>query len=91
MNSSKLPVAKVEAYFPITAAVWRNENSEGKAWYSATIERRYKDKEGVWQSTGGFAADDLLLLQKVAGLAHSEIYKLMAADRAAQREPGAEG
>ena len=91
MNGSKQPVAKIEAYFPITAAVWRNENTEGRARYSATIERRYKDKDGNWQSTGGFAADDLLLLQKVAGLAHSEIYKLMNADRAAQREPGVEG
>lgn len=88
---SKQPADKIETYFPITAAIWRNESREGKVWYSANIERRYKDDQGNWQSTGSFSADDLLLLQKVAGLAHTSIYKLMNADRAAQREPGAEG
>ena len=89
--SSKQPATKIETYFPIVAAVWRNENSEGKAWYSVTIERRYKDQAGAWQSTGSFGADDLLTVAKVAGLAHTEAYKFMQADRAAQREPSAEG
>ena len=84
------PVAKIEMFFPITAAVWRNENADGRVWYSATIERRYKDRDGNWQSTGSFAAEDLLLLQKVAGLAHSEIYRLQNADREAGREAGRE-
>lgn len=89
--TGRQPVAKIDTYFPIVAAVWRNQNDEGRAWYSATIERRYKDRDGAWQSTGSFAAEDLLLLQKVAGLAHSEIYKLQNADRDAAREPGRDG
>ena len=89
--SSKQPASKIETYFPITAAIWRNESREGKVFYSATLERRYKDDKGEWQGTGSYGADDLLLLQKVAGLAHTEIFRLMKVDRDAQREPGAEG
>ena len=89
--STKQPASKIETFFPIVAAIWRNENSEGKAWYSVTIERRYKDKDGAWQSTGSFGADDLLTVAKVADRAHTEVFRLLAADRQAQREPGAEG
>jgi len=89
--TTKPPVVKIDTFFPVIAAVWRNENAEGRVWYAATIERRYKDREGNWQGTGSFAAEDLLLLQKVAGLAHTEIYRLQNADRAAGREPGEEG
>lgn len=85
------PVVKIDTYFPIVAAVWRNENPEGRAWYSATVERRYKDRDEKWQSTGSFGGEDLLLVQKVAGLAHSEIYRLQNADRDAGREPGRDG
>jgi hypothetical protein len=88
---SKTPAAKIEAYFPIVAAIWRNEGKEGRAWYSVTIERRYKDDAGAWQSTGSFGADDLLVVGKVANLAHTEVFRLMGADRQAQREPGQEG
>lgn len=85
------PVRKIEEFFPIVAAVWRNTSQEGKSWYSVTIERRYKDKDGKWESTGSFGADDLLTVGKVANLAHTEVFRFLAADRAAQREPGAEG
>ena len=85
------PAQKIEAFFPIVAAIWRNTSSEGKTWYSVTIERRYKDKDGAWQSTGSFGADDLLTVGKVANLAHTEVFRFLAADRQAQREPGAEG
>ena len=85
------PVTTFELFFPVVGAVWRNENAEGRAWYSATLERRYKDQDGRWQSGGSWSADDLLILQKVAGLCHTEIYRLRAADRDAGREPGQEG
>ena len=88
---SKQPASKIETFFPVVAAIWRNENTEGKAWYSVSIERRYKDSAGAWQSTGSFGADDLLTVGKVANLAHTEAYRLMNADRQAQREPGTEG
>ena len=84
MSNSKKPVSKVTMY-PVSAAIWRNENQKGEAYYNVTFERSYKDDSGEWQSSGTFNAGDLLLLAKVADRAHSEIFKLRATDRAAQQ------
>jgi hypothetical protein len=48
-----------------------------------TFDRRYADKDGTWKRSTSFGFDELLLLAKVADLAHTEIMKLRAADRAA--------
>ena len=83
MSDSKTPASKVKI-FPISAAIWRNEGSNG-AFYSATFERSYKDAQGNWKSSDSFNGDDLLLLAKVADLAHTEIVKLKANDKQAQQ------
>ena len=84
-------MARFELFFPVVGAVWRNESAEGRPWYSATLERRYQDRDGNWQSSTSWTADDLLVLQKVAGLCHTEIYRLRAADRDASPQPGQDG
>jgi len=84
MSNNKKPAAKVTLY-PISAAIWRNENAKGEAFYSVTFERSFKNDAGNWQSSGTFNPGDLLLLAKVADCAHSEIYKLRASDRQAQQ------
>lgn len=90
-DTNKKPAARVTLY-PVTATIWRNENKDGETFYSTAFERRYKDKEGNWKGSTSFSSDELLLLAKVADLAHSEIVKLRAADRPAQsqQEPDAE-
>lgn len=80
MSDNKKPAARVTLY-PVSAAIWRNENGKGEAFYSVTFERSYKDDAGNWQSSGSFNAGELLLLAKVADRAHSEIYELRANDR----------
>ena len=82
-DSNKKPAARVTLY-PVTATIWRNEGKDGDAFYSTAFERRYRDKEGKWKGSSSFNSDELLLLAKVADLAHSEIVKLRTADRAAQ-------
>lgn len=84
MSNSKKPVSKVTMY-PVNAAIWRNQNDKGEAWYNVTFERSFKNEAGEWQSSGTFNAGDLLLLAKVADLAHSEIFKLRATDRQPQQ------
>ena len=79
MSDNKKPAAKVR-FFPISAAVWRNENEKG-IFYSVTFERSYKDDSGKWQSSSTFNPSDLLLLAKVADVAHSQVCKLQANDR----------
>ena len=78
------PAGRVYAH-PIQAAIWRNEGREKEAFYSTTFERRYRDKDGNWKSTNSFGADDLLLLAKVADLAHTEILKLRVSDRSGEQ------
>ena len=83
MSDGKKPAARVNLH-PISASIWRNEK-EGRAYYSVTIERSYKDEGGNWKYTSTFNAGDLLLLAKVADQAHTEIAKLQASDRQAQQ------
>jgi hypothetical protein len=82
MSSTFQPIAKLSLY-PITAAIWLNER-DGRSYYSVTIERSYKDDSG-WKSTSTFNAGDLLLVAKIADLAHSEIAKFKANDRPVQQ------
>ncbi len=74
-NTSKQPAAKITMY-PITAAIWRNEK-DGKAFYSVTIQRSYKNADGDWKSSDSLNEGDLLLAAKVLDLAHTEISKLL--------------
>lgn len=82
--SDKKPVAHVNL-FPVKAAIWKNANEKGEAFYNVTFERGYRDSKGEWQSSTSFGLAELLLVAKVADLAHSEIYKLRAADKQAQQ------
>ncbi len=73
------PVAQVRIG-SIKAAIWKNENGNGTR-YNATFQRLYKQGD-EWKSTESFGRDDLLLLAKVADLAHTRIYELQEEDRA---------
>ena len=87
MSDTKKPAAKVTLY-PVSAAIWRNQNPKG-VFYSVTFERSFKDDAGKWQTSTTFNANDLLLLAKVADQAHSEIFKLRANDRHTEHDEDA--
>ena len=61
----------------IEAAIWENPGEKGPS-FTVTIKRRYRDKENNWQATPSMGRDDLLLLAKVADLAHSRLLELQA-------------
>jgi hypothetical protein len=67
------PVAEVRIG-NIKAAIWKNETEAGTR-HSVTFERLYREGE-TWRSSASFGRDDLLLLGKVADLAHSKIHEL---------------
>ena len=56
----------------ITATVWSNQgkgrNGEAVAYRTVSLQRRYKDKNGIWQTANSFRVNDLpkasLVLQK---------------------------
>ena len=74
------PAEKV-TLFPVEAAIWKNVSRGGEPFYSVTFERKYRDQDLRWKSTASFGGDDLLLLAKVADLAHSRVVELRSKDR----------
>ena len=59
----------------IKAAIWKNDTANGVR-YNVTLSRIYKDREdSQWKSTDSFGRDDLLVLAKVADLAHTWIHQ----------------
>ena len=58
----------------VKAAIWPNE-TEGRTRHNVTFSRLYKDGD-EWKSTQSFSRNDLLVLAKVADLAHSRILEL---------------
>ncbi len=56
----------------VTATVWQNagkgRNGEVVSYRTVSLQRRYKDKNGVWQSASSFRVNDLpkaaLVLEK---------------------------
>ena len=59
----------------IRAAVWVNQTDSGPV-YNTTFERLYKpENEDQWKSSESFGTNDLLLLAKVADMAHTWIHQ----------------
>ena len=57
----------------VKAAIWVNETEYGVR-YGVTFQRLYKDGDD-WKTTDSFSRDELLLVAKVADLAHTWIYR----------------
>ena len=63
MTGQQLPVAKFRAG-QVSSAVWKNQiQVSGKTVtvLKATVQRRYKDKDGNWQSSGSFSRNEIPL------------------------------
>jgi hypothetical protein len=57
------PVAKFKAG-QISSALWENEisvNGRKVTVLKATVQRRYKDKDGQWKSSGSFSRNEIPL------------------------------
>lgn len=71
MESRNVPEKKFSTGV-ITATIWQNQgksrNGEIVGYRTVSLQRRYKDKNGVWQSANSFRVNDLpkaaLVLQK---------------------------
>lgn len=66
-NMDNKPIKKFGAGV-ISASIWKNKLKDESIVFGVTIERRYQDKEGDWQSTNNLRLNDLprvgLLAQK---------------------------
>ena len=70
----------------VRANIWANRLENGQVIYNTTIERLWRDEDqvdaggqviqvGQWHQSPSFGRDDLLLVAKVADLAHTWIYQ----------------
>lgn len=87
-EAKEQPVAKIKVG-SVQMAIWRNQGEHG-SFYNASVQLSYKDRDGKWMNNGSsYGLRDVLNLAKAAMLAHSEIGKLIAADKkAAGEKPG---
>ena len=81
--SSNKPVAEVRVG-AVKAAIWPNQTESGVVRYNVTFSRIYKDGEGNWKSTSSFGRDDLLVVAKVADMAHTKIFEVANGQHADQ-------
>ena len=73
----------------IKAAIWANRGEDGGRWHTVQLTRLYQDGE-EWRSTHSFGRNDLLLVAKVADLAHSKVCELEASERDREEAPSEE-
>tara|TARA_E500000318_G_scaffold14854_4_gene14818 strand:- start:26677 stop:26970 length:294 start_codon:yes stop_codon:yes gene_type:complete len=67
---------------PIQAAIWKNTGNDGRSYYSVTMEKRYRDANGDWQSTSSFHRDDMLVIGRVTDKVYDRISDAISEDRA---------
>jgi hypothetical protein len=83
---------KVVRIRDLRANIWANRIEGGGIIYNATFDRLWKEddevdgqgevtRKGEWKQSGSFGKDDLLLLGKIADLAHTWIYRRLQDDR----------
>jgi hypothetical protein len=61
----------------ISASIWKRETKEGEVYYTASIDRSYKDKDDKWQRTSNFRHDELHNVKKLAAKAEAFIDDLL--------------
>ncbi len=64
----------------IRASIWSNPGERGPL-YSVSLCRLYKTDAGEWADSASFHRDDLLVVAKVADLAHTWVHEQSARDR----------
>ena len=73
----------------ISCALWENEvttaNGRKVPMLKATIERRYKDRDGTWKSSGSFSRNEIPLVQYVLAKAFEAMVE-EGQDRVAEEE-----
>ena len=65
----------------VKATIWMNTTEDGQSRYSVVFSRIYRDGD-QWKSTHSFGRNDLLLVAKVADLAHTRVSALRQDDAA---------
>jgi hypothetical protein len=91
-QQAKEQPARVIRIRKLRANIWANRFPSGQVAHNVTFDRLYREpdqtdeqgevaKQGQWKQSQSFGRDDLLLLAKIADLAHTEVFRLQDESR----------
>lgn len=81
-TNDNLPVKQIRSINGLSASIWKRKTKEGEVYYTASIDRSYKDKDDKWQRTSNFRHDELHIVGKLAAKAEAIIDDLLQDDSA---------
>jgi hypothetical protein len=70
----------------LQVVVWRNTNTAGQTYYSATPQRSYRQGDDTWKETDSMNADDLLAMAELLREAYAWIKTQKRADAKGLRD-----
>lgn len=82
-TNDNLPIKQFRSINGISASIWKRTTKEGEVFYTTSIDRSYKDKDGKWQRTSTFRHEELNIVRKLATKAEMFIDDLPLEDEAA--------
>jgi hypothetical protein len=65
MTTSTKQPAKRFRLGSITLAIWANTDRHGRAFYTTTLSRSYRDAQGQWHSIGNLHSSDLPVVREL--------------------------
>jgi len=68
-DTASKPAVTVRAGRGISASVFERRSDKGVSYYSISVQKRYKDKDGTWQTSTNYLKDELPLLRHVVAKA----------------------
>ena len=87
---AKAPEIKIKR-FPLEVAVWANESSDGRTYYTTRLSRSWKDEStGEYKNTDALFTSDLPAAALLLEDAYREIVKRESEDRATSKRGGPE-
>ena len=73
-KATKQPTSKI-VIGNVRSTIWANESEKG-TFYSFTIERSYRTKDGEWKSTNSYSGVDLDSLKRCLELTEARLNTL---------------
>jgi hypothetical protein len=70
----------------LQVVIWRNTNTEGKTYYSATPQRSYRQGDDTWRETDSLNESDLLAMAELLREAYAWIRMQKRADAKGQKQ-----
>jgi hypothetical protein len=82
MKNNAQPVERIRRG-PLAAAIWANQTSNGRSFYSASFQKAYRDSDQQWRNLQSYNLSDLPALAVLIDETYRRICELSANGSAA--------